>query len=448
MDVFADSHTQDPWFGTRHLRPVAPPEQIRQMLRHEIRDVGWPHQPILPAAPLALPRASYAELFRASLALLDLIRRAALESAPTTRGRLEAYRVPEFEHQLFVDDMFVEERYADCVARPDIVIGPHGPQFVEFNVNAALGGAVESFCRYEVWRRLYGEADGRLPYRHENPLAARAEMFHRLAAELGVAPRVANVGSMADAVGPRYFHLETDYLNSRGLTARFFEPDDLHEAWDAPPHLRYPLGLRNFTVTDFEELGIDLAPVQAALDHGCLLLGTQTGVFMTSKLTLGMLSEGRPWMSGAEKAFVDRYLPWTRVLSHRWTTRGERKVDLVRYAVDHRESLVLKEGGGMGGMQVVIGGQTGQAEWETAVGQASEEGTSIVQDFVTPRTCSLPVVADDVAEPYLTAIAPVFGPLLFGGRPAGVFVRFFGDGRTGLVSIVGSQCSDNAVVWI
>ncbi|NUR31825.1 MAG: hypothetical protein HOV83_39290 [Catenulispora sp.] len=448
VDVFADSHTQDAWFGTRHLRPAAPAERIREMLAHEIRDIGWPDQKIVPAAPLTLPRASYAELFRASIALLDLIRRTALESGATTRERLAAYRMPEMEDQLFVDDMFVEERYADCVARPDIVIGPHGPQFIEFNINAALGGVVESHCRFEVWRRLYGDADTCLPYGYQDPLAARVEMFRTLAAELGVAPRVANVGSLRDEVGPRLFHVETDYLNSHGLTARFFEPEDLHEAWDAPPQLRYPLGLRNFTIQDWERLGIGLAPVQTALDHGCLLLGTQTGVFLTSKMTLGMLSEGRPWMSAAEKAFVDRYLPWTRVLSERWTTRGDRRVDLARYALDNRESLVLKEGGGMAGLQVVIGGQSSQAEWETAVGKAIEEGTSVVQDFVTPRECTLSLIAEGVAEPYSARVAPVFGPLLLGGRPSGVFVRYFGDGRTGLVNIVGSQCSDTTAVWI
>ncbi|MDW6057623.1 hypothetical protein SAZ11_05625 [Streptomyces sp. FXJ1.4098] len=52
------------------------------MLRTEIRDTGWPYQPLLPAAPIALPRASYAELFRATAALLDLVRRTAWSPRP------------------------------------------------------------------------------------------------------------------------------------------------------------------------------------------------------------------------------------------------------------------------------------------------------------------------------------------------------------------------------
>ncbi|MEU5108293.1 MULTISPECIES: hypothetical protein [unclassified Streptomyces] len=450
-DIGTPAATGHPWFGRHRLRPPdAPADTIREMLRTEIRDTGWPYQPLLPAAPIALPRASYAELFRATGALLDLVRRTALETAPTTEGRLAAYGMPDSEHRLFMADPFTEERYADCVARPDIMIGPDGPRFLEFNVSGALGGPVETHCRLEVWRKLYADDAGRLPFRCRSPFAVRAEMFRDLCAELAVAPRVALVGSARDqgVESTRYFDMEADHFNGHGLTARFFEPEDLHEAWDCPPRLRYPLGLRNFTLPDWAELGIDTAPVQAALDHGCLLVSTQTSTFLSSKLTMGLLSEGRPWMSAAERALVDRYLPWTRVLTHRRTSRGGREVDLVPFAVANRELLVLKESLGMSGKQVVIGRESGQAEWEAAVAGAAEAGTSVVQEFVAPRTCRLAMVADGAREPHDVEVAPVFGPLLFGGRPAGMFSRFFGDGTAGVVSVLGTNSSDDCVVAI
>ena len=451
MSAVEDVGTQGhPWFGKHRLRPAAPAATIRRMLWHEMRDLGWPYQPLVPAAPIALPRASYAELFRVTVALLDLVRRTALESAATTDGRLAAYRMPPSEHQLFVADRFVEERYADCVARPDIVIGPDGPRFLEFNVSGALGGPVETYCRLEVWRRLHADDEGRVPFGYQDPFAVRAEMFRGLCAELAVAPRVANVGSARDqgVESTRYFDLEADNLNRHGLTARFFEPEDLHEAWDCPPHLRYPLGLRNFTIPDWVELGIDTAPVQAALDNGCLLVGTQTSTFLSSKLTMGLLSEGRPWMSAAERALVAEYLPWTRVLSDRRTTWRDEQVDLVRFAADHRELLVLKAGLGMSGKQVLIGREAGQAEWEAAVAAAAEAGTSVVQEFVAPRTCRLAMIHEDADEPHDADVAPVLGPMVFCGRPAGVTARFFGDGTAGVVSVMGNNASGNCVVAV
>ncbi|MFD7610727.1 hypothetical protein [Streptomyces sp. NPDC059828] len=450
QEVSRQKPSGHPWFGQHRLAPpAAPAHTIRDMLRTEIRDTGCHSQSLLPAAPIALPRASYAELFRVSNAMLDLVRRTALETAPTTAGRLAAYRMPANEHQLFLNDQFLEERFATCVARPDIVIGPSGPQFLEFNVSGGLGGPVEAHCRLETWRKLYADDQGRLPFGYQEPFAVRTRMFRDLSEELGVAPRVALLGSARDQGGfTRYFRMQEDYLNSHGLTAHFFEPEELHQAWDCPPHLRYPLGLRDFTIPDWAGLGIDTAPVQAALDGGCLLVGTQTSTFLSSKLTMGMLSEGRPWMSAAERTLVDTYLPWTRILSHRWTTRDGKKVDLVRFAVDNRESLVLKESIGMSGEQVVIGRDTAQAEWESAVTSAASTGTSVVQEFVAARTCEVAMIADGADEPQLAHVAPVLAPLLFGGRPAGVVSRFFGDGTAGIVSVLGHHSSYDCVVAI
>lgn len=449
-DIGAHAALGHPWFGRHRLTPAASAGTIREMLRTEIRDTGWPYQPVLPAAPIALPRASYAELFRVTAALLDLVRRAALESADATAGRLAAYNMPQSEYQLFTDDQFIEERYADCVARPDIVIGPDGPRFLEFNVSGAIGGPVETHCRLEVWRKLYADDEGRLPFSYQDPFAVRAEMFRGLSAELAVAPRVAVVGSVRDqgVESTRYFDLEAEYLNSHGLTARFFEPEFLHEAWDCPSYLRYPLGLRNFTIADWDDLGIDLAPVQVALDNGCLLVGTQTSTFLSSKSTMSLLSEGRPWMSSAERALVGKYLPWTRSLSDRRTTWAGEEVDLVRFSVDNRELLVLKDNLGMSGKQVIIGRDAGQAEWESAVAAAAEAGTSVVQEFVAPRTCRLAMIADGEDEPHDANIAPVLGPLLFSGRPAGLFSRFFADGTAGIVSVYGNHSADNCVVAV
>ncbi|MFG1779987.1 hypothetical protein ACGFIG_26595 [Micromonospora sp. NPDC049048] len=442
--------TGHPWFGSHRLPPAASAETIRGMLRHELRDTGWPYQRLLPAAPIAVPRASYAEIFRVAAALVGLLRRTALETAPTTEGRLAAYRMPQSEDQLWVRDQFVEERYPDSVVRPDVVIGPDGPRFLEFNVSGALGGVVETRARLEVWRKLHADAEGRTPFTSPDPFAVRAAMYRSLCDELGLAPRVAIVGSArVFGVRSRYFQLEADYLNNHGVTARFFEPEELPEAWDCPPHLRYPVGLRNFTIPDWLDAGLDTSYVQDALDNGCLLVGTQTSTFMHSKLTVGLLSEGRPWMSAAERSLVDRYVPWTRVLSDRRTTREGREVELLAFVLAHRELLVLKAGLGESGKQVVIGGEVDQATWESAVTEAVADGTSVVQDFVAPRTCRVALVADGADEPHEAEVAPVIGPLLFGGRPAGLFCRYYGDGSAGIVSARGrDSSSDNCMVAV
>lgn len=72
----------------------------------------------------------------------------------------------------------------------------------------------------------------------------------------------------------------------------------------------------------------------------------------------------------------------------------------------------------------------------------------MVQEFVAPRTCKLAIIAHGAAEPYDVDIAPVFGPLLLGGHPAGMFSRFFGDGTAGIASVLGHHSCDNCVVAV
>lgn len=115
----------------------------------------------------------------------------------------------------------------------------------------------------------------------------------------------------------------------------------------------------------------------------------------------------------------------------------------------NRELLVLKAALGESGQQVTIGREADQAAWESAVGEAVQGRTSVVQEFVQPQTCRVALIADGVDEPYDVDVAPVLGPLLFGGRPAGLFCRFFGDGSAGIVSVRGgTSSSDNVMVAI
>jgi hypothetical protein len=440
-----------PWFGDHRFIPPAHAERIRDTLRNATRDTGWPYQACLPGAPFALPPASYAELFRVADILLDLLRRTVLELAPTSDGRLAALGASHRDHPLFLDDAVLEERYADGFARPDVVIGPTGPRFLGFSVGGGFGGVVEAHCRYLAWRGLYQGPGNDLPFHHHDPFAARAEVFGDVCEELALPRRLAWVGTLREHVEypdtSRYFDLETDFLNRNGFQARYFEPEDLDQAWDCAPHQRYPLGLRHLNVPDFEILGISVEPVRRALKNGCLLLSTQTAGLLANKLTLGLLSEGPSWLSTAERAVVDRYVPWTRVLADRGTTRDGEPVDLVPHVLRRQRDLVLKRGiGGAGTRGVLLGADTSPARWQAEVEHAVAAGGWVVQDLVRVQPYPLPVIIDSAACPAVMKVVPVFGPFLFGHRPGGMRVRFFVTGETGIARTTALGPLDNVVV--
>ncbi|MFF0144085.1 hypothetical protein ATK36_4276 [Amycolatopsis sulphurea] len=440
------------WFGEHLPAPDANPDEIRAVVRHSIRGIGYPHQEFLPAAPFLLPSSSYAELFHATDVLVGLLHRTALEIGADNAGRLAAYGADEQDYPLFLDPAWqlIEERYASCMVRPDVVVGPDGPKFLEFNISGGFAGVVESWCRYLAYRVLYGDGAGRLPYRYHDPFAARADLFEEVCADLDLPRRVAWVGTLAESVTPttetRYFDVETDYLAGRGFAAEYVEVEDADRLWDAAPADRYPLGLRHFNTAELARLGQRLDPVRRALDNSCLLLATQTSGFLGNKKAMGLVSEGRPWMTAAEHAVVGRYLPWTRVLGDRRTIADGRSVELLPHVLAEQERLVLKRGIGSNGLQVLIGVETDPTTWREAVEKAAAAGDSVVQRFVPAQHCHLPVLGDAMAGPEVAKVAPVLSPFLFGRRPGGVYARFFADGAAGIISVCGHAASDTVAV--
>jgi hypothetical protein len=306
---------------------------------------------------------------------------------------------------------------------------------VGFNISGGFGGTVEAHCRYQAWRKIYRQENGKLPFSHHDPIASRANLFVDVVEELAVPPRLAWVGALREHVeypdSARYFDLDVDQLTRRGFSARYFEPEELEEAWNCPPHLRYHVGLRHINVPDWEVLGIDIEPVRKALDHGLLLLSTQLSGLLSNKLTLGLLSEGRSWMSSAERDLVDRYVPWTRIFTERHTSWRCEQVDLVPHVLAHRERMVLKRGIPSNGRHVFIGKDIDARTWQALVEDAAIAGTSVVQEHVPTEKVPLAVLPGPADEPELVEVAPVLGPFLFGGRPGGVWARFLPDGGTG-----------------
>ncbi|ASO21090.1 hypothetical protein FHR81_002058 [Actinoalloteichus hoggarensis] len=186
----------------------------------------------------------------------------------------------------------------------------------------------------------------------------------------------------------------------------------------------------------------------AGSKNGCLLLAPQTAELVANKLVMGMVSEGRPWMSAADRALVDRYLPWTRILTDRRTTHAGKPVDLLAHTIRYREDLVLKRGIGLQGQQVFLGRDTSSERWTSLVEGAAAAGDSIVQEYVHAQHCPLFVVEDGVEQPREIAVAPVLSPFLFGGRPGGLWARFFTTGAVGIISMDGHGALDNAVVAV
>ncbi|MFC4503561.1 MULTISPECIES: hypothetical protein [Streptomyces] len=441
------------WFDARPYRhhERSPADDVVEVLRDELRDCGtWVHTQPVPLEPFAVSKATYDELFSAARGLLGLLRQALLESAPDRPGRLAALGVRPTTHSFpfFIDDDAFELRHCDAMARPDVVIGPDGPRFLEFNVSGAFGGPTEAHGFDRAWTRLFGAPGRPLPFTVDDPFAARTELFEELCDSLGLPRAVALVGNRVDRRGEttRYFDGEAAYLRERGFDAQVLEPGDLPHKVGRPGQLRFPLALRYFAPADWVSRGEPLDPVHAILDAGCVLYPPESSYLVANKKVLAWLSEGRPWMAGNDQRLVTRYVPWTRVAREgkvEW--RGDR-VDLLRLLTTHRESFVVKPAVGMMGRGVVMGRTCTQPQWEATVTSALDAGDSIVQEYVEPGRYELEMVAGPGSTPYRSSVAPVLSPCLFGGRTGGVYARYYPDGRSGVVGVAQGGAMENVVL--
>jgi hypothetical protein len=424
------SMTGNPWFGgyDRPTRPGVHPERVLAAVRETFRDLPMK---TFPAAlrPFEVPARSYAELSAAGSMVLDLLRRTLLSISPTFAGRLAKLGVEAELHPLVLADEVLEERYSTLVCRPDLVIGPDGPRFLEFNVSSAVGGIVDTHLYGELWRGLG------LSFTHTDPLRARNAMLREVCAELGVPARAVLLSSIRKyppGTSSRIFDIQLDAMRSDGLAATFTEPEDL---LDVLGEAGCAVGLRQFTVPEWLAAGIDLEPVRRALNLGCLLLPTQTSFLIANKIVMAWASEGQPWMSSADRRIIDRYLPWTRVVADTRTHWHGRDHELVPLLHERREAFVVKGASGREGTEVVVGAVTTPDLWERTIDKALGGWPAVVQEYVKPAECLVEVV-DESGQTGAVPVFPVFSPFLFGGRGGGCKAKYQpADGVPGVINV-------------
>ncbi|MGD3110860.1 hypothetical protein [Streptomyces sp. YGL11-2] len=444
--------SNQPWFGEFNaLRSPMSPREIRDVMQRELADCGVRLDPeLLPQQPFLLPESSYQELFNSAFALLRLLKKAVQHAGDTREARLAALGADESAYPVFTGDEEFEDRYSDLMARPDVVIGPDGPKFVEFNVSGTFGGTTETHVFSRIWHQVYGDR-ARSGFWGFDSYEARVKALQSVLDELGVDRAVAVLGSRRDipnATSNRYYDREIQLLRQNGIRATFFEPEELLDGLGLPGALRYPVGLRYFNVMDWQAHGIDFAPVRTAVEAGWQLVPSQSCGMIANKKVLAWVSSGQPWMSDTEREIAERYLPWTREVKPGEVVWQGRPWSLSELLLANPENFVLKKSIGMMGLEVLIGRTADADTWSRTVREALAEGDSIVQEYVEPAHVPMVLGNGSPDGSVTVSVAPVFSPCLYGTNPGGCLVRFFPDGSSDVVSAWGHGALENVAMAV
>jgi uncharacterized circularly permuted ATP-grasp superfamily protein len=141
-----------------------------------------------------------------------------------------------------------------------------------------------------------------------------------------------------------------------------------------------------------------------------------------TKLIMALLSDedGTAWglLSAAEQAAVRAHVPWSRHLRPGPSRyQGEPLADLLAFAADNRERLVLKPNDEYGGSGVLLGWELSDAQWRAGLAMA-QRGPWIVQERV-PLPVEIYPTWSEIGGLALTPRYVDSDPCLFGG-PGGV----------------------------
>ena len=114
-----------------------------------------------------------------------------------------------------------------------------------------------------------------------------------------------------------------------------------------------------------------------------------------------------------------KHIPWTRRLRDAETIYQGNDVNLLELLRREREKFLIKPNDDYGGKGVLLGWETSQGEWETAINE-NLQNSYIAQEKVRVEKVKVPLYTDEIR---LEELLIDFDPFLFRGKAEGGLVR-------------------------
>ncbi len=162
--------------------------------------------------------------------------------------------------------------------------------------------------------------------------------------------------------------------------------------------------------------------IQAYRDKAVCLVNSLRSNVAASKVALSILTNPGydHFFSDKENALKRDCLPWTRRISDAEKFYGGKKIYMVDFLKDEKESLVLKPADGYGSKDITIGRETRDEEWNRAIDKALKSNW-IMQEYMEIPVIRVPAVVNDKLEFVMKKAST--SCFVFDGAYAGSFSR-------------------------
>jgi len=390
-----------------------------------------------PLRPPIMSAVTYRRLTDLSATVARLILDACLRRATTAGELRRALGMPVEYIDLLDEDLPLTEDLIGGV-RADILLAGGTPYVVEANIDSALGGAHDSDG---VARRFLNAYDGD-PVLSAIGLTAPPSAVDARYEAVRAALRLTGEDRLA-----MVFTTGGTYPGSQdGLAMiKLLEPFS-ERGRELELDMRvYPVEW--LTLDEAGRLCVDDGPIDAVLrmfvpqgakpSSGLDALGTavRTGSvrmftataswLLASKGIFAWLWDDIDQLDPADAEVVRRHVPRTQILA----------AGLRNHALANQNHLVLKPNGSYGGVGVMVGPEADEQTWHSAIDAALEEDGYILQTHVAVDRLTMQFVEIATGELHEADVPFCVAPYLFGGTPAGAYLRFTAPGAGPVVNV-------------
>jgi hypothetical protein len=225
-------------------------------------------------------------------------------------------------------------------------------------------------------------------------------------------------------------HAESEFMKNhfeaKGYKTAIADPRDLQYRGGKLYHKGFRIHLI-YRRVHFDELVENLDDVQdlirAYREKAVCMVNPLRARLSASKAIFSLLTnrEYDRFFTDNENKMKQDHLPWSRGVADAEEFYGHRKVFLIDFLKDEKETLVLKPARSHGPDHVQVGRETTDSEWNAAVDRALKGKGWVIQEHVNIPIMTVPQIVNGKLD--FAYKKYNFNPLVFGGKYAGGFVR-------------------------
>lgn len=315
-----------------------------------------------------------------------------------------------------------------CIARLDSFMDGDNLKIVEFNCDSPAGMAYadlleEMLCDSELFKEF-------LQNHIVKRVSRRQQLLDTLLAQYGEfggansKPNIAIVDWRTVRTRPEFEALKV-YFEEKGFPTNIADPRDLEFKNGKLCDGEFKIDLVYRRVI-FSELLDKMDECQdlitAYKTRAICMVNPLKSRLAATKSVMSILTNPsyNQLFTDEENDVKEKNIPWTRRIVDAEKFYGGRKIYLLDFLKDEKETLVLKPAEGYGGTDVVMGCECTNDEWNKAIDKALK-GDWVVQECVRIPTMSVPTVINGKLEFSLKKVN--LNPFALNGRYGGSLSR-------------------------